>query len=64
MSKHRISSTASLTEEEGFIRIVSLISTVVARRHSELLAEDLGKVGLAGKTAMRGNVNYAHFAPL
>ena len=59
-----MSSLAGLTEEEGFIRIVSLISTVVARRHSELLTEDLGKVGLAGKAAMRGNVNDAHIASL
>jgi hypothetical protein len=52
-----------LTEKGDFFRIVLLIATVVAWGDSDMLAEDLSQVRLAGEATIRSNVDNAYFRP-
>jgi hypothetical protein len=52
-----------LTEKGGFFRIVLLIATVVAWGDSDMLAEDLSQVRLAGEATIRSNVDNSYFPP-
>jgi hypothetical protein len=52
-----------LTEKGGFFRIVLLIATIVAWGDSDMLAEDLRQVRLAGEARIRSNVNDAYSLP-
>jgi hypothetical protein len=52
-----------LTEKGRFFRILLLIATVVAWGDSDMLAEDLIQMRLAGETAIRSNVDNAYFPP-
>jgi hypothetical protein len=51
-----------LTEKGGFFRIVLLIATVLAWGDSDVLAEDLRQVRLAGEARIRSNVNNTYFS--
>ena len=50
-----------LTEKGGFFRIVLLIATILAWGDSDMLAEDLRQVRLAGEAGIRSNVNNTYF---
>jgi hypothetical protein len=50
-----------LTEKGGFFRIVLLIAAIVAWGDSDMLAEDLRQVRLAGEAGIRSNVNNTYF---
>ena len=52
---------ARLTEKGGFFRIVLLIATEVAWGDSDMLAEDLSQVRLAGEATRYSNVDNAYF---
>jgi len=62
-SNGRRSEVRRLTEKGGFFRIVLLIATVVAGRDTDMLAEDLTQVRLAGKATIRSNIDNAFSRP-